>query len=624
MSKNRTYSLWKSLLGLVFLLGMTQAGYGQGGITYTIVPAQCNGASSGSINVILSENNDCAPGPYQYQLVGPYPVGSLPNAGTTITTLPATTTSSLSQLFTGLASGLYNINILINGVLCTGVEGANVSQPPAIVVTQNVTQPTCNQANAVGNNYLGSAVITINGGSTGTCVNNCRGYNLQWSGPTAGGSLNGCPKEIITCSQSAGTNTFTMSNLPGGTYNISIEDNNNCPASTSFTITQPSAINVTNTLTNVPCNGGTGSILVSPTGGTPGYNVTWGGISSGNPSGNTPETVPYNITPLGVGNNYSVTVTDANGCSATQNNIAITQPPALQVTSSTTPVLCFNGTSGTATFMVLGGVAGYNVSWTGPTPGSPPGFEIAAEGGSYTAPNLAAGNYVFTITDNGGGCSATVNVTITQPSAALAVSTTAQNILCFGANNGSILVYGTGGTPQGNNPQSGYHVSWSGQSSGPPGALTAAIEIPTSNPSIISGYYTIGPLSPGNYTVTLTDAKNCTSQQNITITQPPQMFLAETHVNNVCHGDSSGSINLTVSGPAVGINGGTPYSGPPPYYNYSWTSSCGFVSNIQDPVNIPGACTLGCLLNFPSINIRRLVYLHLELYLYHHHLLRYN
>jgi len=193
VSKNCTYSLWKSLLGLVFLLGMAVEGYGQGGITYTIVPAQCNGTATGSITVLLDQNNDCSPGPYQYQLVGPY-TGS-PNAGTTVTTLPATPTTSLTQQFLGLSSGTYNINILINGNYCTGVDGAFVSQPTLLTSTVAVSQPLCNQLNTLSNNYLGSATITVNGGSTGTCINNCKGYNISWTGPasSSGGSLNGCP-----------------------------------------------------------------------------------------------------------------------------------------------------------------------------------------------------------------------------------------------------------------------------------------------------------------------------------------------------------------------------------------------------------------------------------------------
>ena len=360
---------------------MTVEGYGQD-LQLTITNVSCNGLCNGVINVNLISTQNCGNGPYQYQIVGPSP------------SLVSTTSAVISEStysFTNLCIGSYTVNVLVNGNICYSTSQSIIG-PSILSTSLSIVQPQCNLVNAVGNNNLGSAIITVNGGSTGGCFNGCRGYNVYWTGPggTSGGSPllnNTCPKEIIyapNCNPPE-SNTYVMNNLPSGTYNVSIEDNNNCPVATSFTITQPPAISVSNTINNVPCNGGNGSILVSPSGGTlgAGYNISWSGTTSGNPNGNTPETLPFSISPLGIGT-YNVTVTDGNGCIATQNNLSITQPPALTVTHTTQAVNCFNGTTGSATFTVSGGVPGYNISWTGPTPGSPAGVEIAAAGGSYT------------------------------------------------------------------------------------------------------------------------------------------------------------------------------------------------------------------------------------------------
>jgi large repetitive protein len=588
----------KSVKILVLLLLLTSSfkGYGQD-LSYNITDVKCYGASTGIITVTTS---NCGTGPFKYQITGP----TGPNSTTFLSPQVGNTTYS----FPNLSAGTYSVTCLVlsngNWVVCKTVNGIPVAQNDLYNVTTSVTQPTCNVANAFNGNNLGSALITVNGADPGGCFLQAYGYNVSWTGPVSGGNHLSDPREIITCDKTLATNTLAINSLPDGIYTLEVRDNWNCPYSTVFTISQPPAISPTITPINIPCNGGSGSVGISnlnASDGTPGngFNISWSGASSGNPNGSTPEITPpsytnYTINPLGVGT-YSVTVNDGNNCVFTQNNIQITQPPALQVTSSVEPALCFNQASGSAIFTVEGGVPGYNISWTGPTPGSPAGVEIAAAGGSYTAPNLAAGDYVFTITDNGGGCSATVTLTITQPPSALSISTTPQNILCFGANNGSILVYGTGGTPQGNSPVNGYNVSWSGQASGNP----AGIEIPTDNPNIISGYYTIGSLAPGNYVVTLTDVNNCTSVANITITQPPQVFLSQEQVNNNCFTGQTGSINLTVVG-------GTPFGGVGGTYQYLWSNT----QTTQDVNNLPNGVysvvvtdANACQTSFPNITI---------------------
>ncbi|MEO7978604.1 T9SS type A sorting domain-containing protein, partial [Flavobacterium sp.] len=112
--------------------------------------------------------------------------------------------------------------------------------------------------------------------------------------------------------------------LTAGSYTVTVTDANGCTATRNYTITQPTAINTaTGSQTNVSCNGGSnGSASVTPSGGTPGYTYSW------SPSGGTAATA----TGLTAGS-YTVTVTDANGCTATRN-YTITEPAAIDATTT--------------------------------------------------------------------------------------------------------------------------------------------------------------------------------------------------------------------------------------------------------------------------------------------------
>ncbi|MNX41787.1 hypothetical protein D3C86_721950 [compost metagenome] len=139
------------------------------------------------------------------------------------------------------------------------------------------------------------------------------------------------------------------------------------------------------------CNGSAnGTASVTPSGGTAPYTYSW------SPSGGTAATA----TGLTAGA-YTVTITDANGCTATRN-YTITQPSAISATSSQINVSNAGGANGSATVSVTGGTGTYTYSW------SPSG------GTAATASGLTAGTYTCTITD-ANLCSTTKTFSITQP-----------------------------------------------------------------------------------------------------------------------------------------------------------------------------------------------------------------
>ncbi|HTL81199.1 MAG TPA: gliding motility-associated C-terminal domain-containing protein [Bacteroidia bacterium] len=362
---------------------------------------------------------------------------------------------------------------------CTGTQSFNITEPTAINASATSTPTGC-----AGN--TGTATASASGG-TGA-------FTYAWA-PSGG-------------------NAATANNLAAGSYTCTITDANGCNASAITTVTSSGGPTTSvQSTTDETCFGNTnGAATVSATGNGP-FTYGW------SPSGGSSATANN----LGAGN-YTVTITDNNGCVSAQT-LTITEPTAITASATSTPTGCAAST-GTATTTASGGTGALTYAW------APSG------GNAFTAINLAAGSYSCTVTD-ANGCSTVAITTVTSAGGPTTSVQSTTDETCFGNTNGAGTVTATGSGP--------FTYGWS-----PSGGNAA----------------TATNLAAGNYTVTITDVNGCTSAQTLAITEPTQLVSNPTEVDATC-GNTNGSADAVASG-------GTPG------YTYLWSNSAttNSISNI--------------------------------------------
>lgn len=458
-------------------------------------PSQTINVGVGNYQVQLSDGSGCPP-VYNNITVTAFSVAISANAGPDLTKCIQNPTATFNSTVTGASGGIWSGG---SGTFTpNNTTLSNISYSPTaaelaagfanliLTTTGNGSCPAKTDTVRISyQNFLGVPAPTTTNVS---CFNGSNGAATM--------TLTGGPTPYTYLWNTVPTNTTaTVSNLPIGTYSVTITDGIGCILTTTVNITQPPPLAISSTVTNVTCFGtSTGSISVTPSGGTPGYTYSW------TPTGQTAQSA-INL-PVGT---YTVRVLDANGCPITATN-TITQPALLTVAESHSNVSCFGGSDGAVTTTVSGGTAPYTYSWSpgGSTAQSPTG--------------LIAGSYSLTVTDNF-NCTATLTVAITQPTL-LVASTTVANETCDYLNNGSITTSVSGGTP-------GYTYSWS------PGGQTTA---------------SISALPAGAYTVLVTDSKSCTVVVVSTVTQPAPLTVGITSSSVTCFGGSDGTASGSVTG----------------------------------------------------------------------------
>lgn len=417
---------------------------------------------------------------------------------------------------------------------CDSVVTTQLTVLPAIIASNDIT--ICNGASySIGNSTYTTTgtytdVLQASNGCDSTVTTNLTVVNLtitldvaqQASCNLANGALsvsvggNGLPPFTYLWSP-GGYTTEDISNLPSGNYTLQITDALGCTQTASFTLNDspPASLILTNQI-NPACGQANGEITVSPTGGTGPFSYTW----SHNASLNSPTATGLNA------NTYTVTVTDALGCTA---QLSISLPNSAAATAnivSTTNATC-NQANASADIEITGGLQPFNFVWM---PGNINTEDLV---------NVPSGNYVLTATD-AAGCQTTLSLTLTDSPPVSFVLINQQNTTCSQAN-GILELNITNGTPN-------YTYNWSPN---------------VSNSNIASG------LNAGTYNITVTDAAGCIATQSFTLADSPAPNIIVANIIPASCGVDNGAIDLETE------NGTAPFV-------YEWSPSLGNNPDITD------------------------------------------
>lgn len=284
------------------------ANFGTPGYTYSwnTSPVQttptATGLTAGTYIGIVTDNASCKD-TATLTITEPSPI--IPEPKNTSTVACAGATNGSAEVFvsggkspytylwcngqnTSTASGLSQGKCFVtvtDSVGCIATDTVNIVYPPVLTTTA-----LSNDINCFGDKD-GSATVNPTGGQVP--------YTYTWT-------------TIPAQSQQ------TAVNLGAGTYTVVVTDKIGCTSTVAVTISQPTALNLTLSSTNVTCPGANdGTATVSVSGGTPTYTYSW-------------NSAPIQITPKATGlpgGTYTVTIVDSKGCNADTTAVILDNNP---------------------------------------------------------------------------------------------------------------------------------------------------------------------------------------------------------------------------------------------------------------------------------------------------------
>ncbi|ASB49847.1 SprB repeat-containing protein [Alkalitalea saponilacus] len=290
-----------------------------------------------------------------------------------------------------LEAGSYTVTVT-DEAGCTVSRSYYVNSQSPIQITGVTNRPACHESNA------GTIDINVTGGT--------EPYSFQWSN---------------------GATTQNLSGLRTGSYRVTVTDAEGCTQTRSFMITRE-VFYTSVQVTHADCQGEGGSAVLIPNNGTAPYTASWSTGDTG-----------LEVENLSAGQ-YSVLVTDANGCQISQQ-VNIQADNAVQLNVALSSLSCDASGSVTVDLSAEGGEAPYQFYLNGELTDSH--FTIDADG-----------NYLISVTDQK-GCTASENISVNLSEQALNLNVEVIQPDCFNPQSGVAKLLVTGGTEP-------YTIYWNG------------------------------------------------------------------------------------------------------------------------------------------------------------------
>ncbi|MCB9340567.1 MAG: T9SS type A sorting domain-containing protein [Lewinellaceae bacterium] len=470
-------------------------------------PPTCNGQSNGKINAIPS--GGIAPFTYLWSNGSTAnPLMNIP-AGFYALTVTSAIGSTATTSVTLPDPPLLQAAIAVTSCTLPGSMTVNpVGGVPPYEYLWNNGQTT----QSIGNLNPGQYCVTITDASLCSLVK-CQSIGANFGvqvvvnhlmcgspmGGSATASLSGGVSPFTYLWSNGSTNS-SITNLPPGSYSVTVTAANGCSSSGSGTVLLASGNFSIDVAVNEPtCNGSsTGILTANPNNGAPPFTYAWS-------NGKTTQT----ISGLPAGS-YTVTVTDMFGCTATQTAI-LNYQSSLSVSLNPFNPTCSGANNGSISANPSNGVPSYSYNWS-------------TGASTQTINNIGPGAYTVTVTD-GLGCTATKSISLVSPPPFLVTTNSSNATECGAANGSASALPGGGGSPP-------FSYQWSNGATG----------------NVVNG------LIAGTYIVTVTSIQGCMATATATVSQPTSLDVSIMGSTIVCGNDNNGTLTANYT------NGTAPYS----------------------------------------------------------------